>query len=67
MASHHDLVGYPNNDTATAAAHAAQAEDDRETPYRVWQCALCDQWHAAAWIGNGHHSEIGPAPLRAPA
>lgn len=63
MSSHNELVGYPNNDTATAVAHAEQAESDRETPYRVWQCAICDQWHAASWIGHGHHPEVTAAPL----
>lgn len=65
MASHDDLVGYPSNDTATAATNAAQAASPRLTPYRVWHCAMCHRWHAAPWIGNSHHPETPPAPVPA--
>lgn len=63
MASHDDLVGYPNNATATAAAHRTQAEANQEMPYRVWRCAICGQWHAGSWAGHSHDPEVAPAEL----
>lgn len=58
MATHDGLVGYPSNPTATAAAHMAQAESDEPMPYRVWQCALCRQWHAESWASHPHDPEL---------
>lgn len=60
MVGHDALVGYPSNAAATAAAHAAQAECTRQVPYRVWQCAACQLWHAVPWNGHAHHPEIEP-------
>lgn len=58
MASHRKLVGYPDNAAATAAASAAQLNSQRQSPYRVWQCARCYRWHAAPWIGHAHYAEV---------
>lgn len=63
MASHNDLVGYPNNATATAAAHRTQAETNGQSPYRVWRCAICSQWHAGPWTSHLHDPELASAQL----
>lgn len=61
MARHDGLDGYPNNATATAAAHMAQAANDEATPYRVWQCAICSEWHAEPWLSHPHDPELAAA------
>lgn len=60
MTGHDQLVGYRDNAAATAAVHMVQAERDRQTPYRVWQCVTCHKWHAGAWIEHAHEPELEP-------
>lgn len=63
MAGHKGLLRYSNNRAATAAAYAAQAVSPERTPYRVWQCAVCSQWHAAPWLTHAHDPEVDSPPL----
>lgn len=62
MGGHKGLLGYSDNAAATAAADAVQAMSEERTPYRVWQCTLCYQWHAAPWANHGHDPEVDSTP-----
>lgn len=46
MPDHDELIGYDDNDAATAAAHT---QSGGRIPYRVWHCSYCGKWHAAPW------------------